>query len=249
MGITIRDIDHGFKAMKALKGAKMKVGLVGERAEATHAKFGGTVLALGLIHEYGAGNVPARPFLGATFDANRDKYLGKLKSNAGNVFASAAGGLGLLVGAAKFTLAFGGALGLTSPGSGILSALGGLAGSGSSGSSRGVRSNSAPTRKALSGVGKQMAEDIVRKIRARIPPPLAPGTVRSKERSGAQFPDTPLIDTEELIRAIGYQVDGHPAVYVVGNGGGEYERGGEGDGGGEGEGVAAEAAEVAEVLA
>jgi len=42
-----------------------------------------TVAGIGSVHEFGSGNVPARPFLRPTFDTNQNKYVRNLSRALG----------------------------------------------------------------------------------------------------------------------------------------------------------------------
>jgi len=78
MKLVVKDDDRGWKelrkGLKAMGGAEVKAGLVGEKAEAMHGGSGLTVADLGLIHEFGGGKVPERSFIRSSFDANLSKY-------------------------------------------------------------------------------------------------------------------------------------------------------------------------------
>lgn len=80
-GVTITDKDLGMKAVMRMldrlkaSAPRVVVGIVGEEAIAAHRKGDGlTVVEIGAVHEFGAGRVPERSFLRATFDQNRDHY-------------------------------------------------------------------------------------------------------------------------------------------------------------------------------
>ena len=59
---------------------------------------------------------------------------------------------------------------------------------------------------ALRDVGNLVRGDIVATIRRGDFKPLAPATVKAKERKGRPEPATPLIDTGSMIRSIGFEV-------------------------------------------
>lgn len=69
--------EHAKKVQKLLelRGMTVKVGVVGERANEKHEGDAQLTMAqLASIHEYGLGNVPARPFLKIPLTSNRQKY-------------------------------------------------------------------------------------------------------------------------------------------------------------------------------
>ena len=86
--VLVRAIDHGLKRIQAsLKSITadrtyVKAGLLGTKARKPRpkkGKGGREVLSnvdLGIIHEFGRGNVPARPFIGASFRKHRAEYFG-----------------------------------------------------------------------------------------------------------------------------------------------------------------------------
>ncbi len=71
-------IDKGIAAIERylktlrLKKAHVKAGFIGSQP---HEGTSLTVAQLGSIHEYGLGNVPARPFMGPAFLKNRERYF------------------------------------------------------------------------------------------------------------------------------------------------------------------------------
>lgn len=107
MKVSFSDSDKGFAALLKLAGKRgaAKVGVVGRAAEAEHKVGPGeepiTNAELALIHEFGEGRAPERSFLRASFDANREKYLARMRQYVGEVydgrmvFSTALGRLGL----------------------------------------------------------------------------------------------------------------------------------------------------------
>lgn len=78
-------IDKGLDAFKKrleiirLRGAYVKAGILGAKGAAQRTNSL-TVAQQASIHEYGLGNVPARPFIRPPFEINRTKYLEILKA-------------------------------------------------------------------------------------------------------------------------------------------------------------------------
>lgn len=79
MSFSIKDVDHGLEELMrdmrklAAKEHSVKIGMVGPRAEET--RDGGTTnLDVALFNEYGTRTIPARPWIGPSFDKNRAKY-------------------------------------------------------------------------------------------------------------------------------------------------------------------------------
>ena len=57
--------------LRALKASKVSVGIHAEDADTAD---GFNAAAIASVHEYGARNIPARPFIGPTVDDQRDEY-------------------------------------------------------------------------------------------------------------------------------------------------------------------------------
>jgi phage gpG-like protein len=79
--VTITDRDLGMKAvMRTLDQLRAEqphvvVGITGKSGGKPHqGAVGATIVDIGAVHEFGAGNVPERSFLRATVDQHRDKY-------------------------------------------------------------------------------------------------------------------------------------------------------------------------------
>ena len=62
--------------MRRLKGMQVSVGIHAEDADTAD---GFNAAAIASVHEYGARNVPARPFIGPTIDENRQQYVGLMR--------------------------------------------------------------------------------------------------------------------------------------------------------------------------
>ena len=60
--------------MKRTKSAALKVGLLAGLGEHPESDDGTTIVEVGAINEFGAGNVPERPFLRTTIAENHKKY-------------------------------------------------------------------------------------------------------------------------------------------------------------------------------
>lgn len=69
------DKDRGYSRIRAqLKQAHRIRVTAGWQLDARHPNFEGPTAELAAIHEYGGGNVPARPMLRPVFDKNLEKY-------------------------------------------------------------------------------------------------------------------------------------------------------------------------------
>jgi hypothetical protein len=85
------DVDHGWKALKkaltaaAHRGSYVKVGVLG--AGGGRAGDGISNAELAAVQEFGTldGHIPARPFIGATYDMNREKYVEQIRKDLGKV--------------------------------------------------------------------------------------------------------------------------------------------------------------------
>jgi HK97 gp10 family phage protein len=85
------DIDHGWKALKksltaaAHRGSYVKVGVLGKGGG--RAGDGLSNAELAAVQEFGTmnGHIPARPFIGATYDMNRGKYVEQIRKDLGKV--------------------------------------------------------------------------------------------------------------------------------------------------------------------
>ena len=93
MGIkfTIRDQDKGWrdirKAVKEVgRGADVHVGIFSDKAGGGADRGGINNVQLAQIHEFGAGRIPARPFMRATFKENASKYFLQMKRMVQEVF-------------------------------------------------------------------------------------------------------------------------------------------------------------------
>jgi hypothetical protein len=75
---NVQFIDKGLGAILAeagkLGGTTLAVGLVGKAANKKHPRSGETLEDIAIINEFGAGNVPERPFLRGTILKNKKKY-------------------------------------------------------------------------------------------------------------------------------------------------------------------------------
>ena len=115
LSITVKDDDRRWnelrKGLRAMGGAEVKAGLVGEKAAALHKGATITVADVGLIHEFGSdkipersfirasfdsGKIPERSFIRASFDANLEKYDRLLTNLERAVYAGRAGVKGAL---------------------------------------------------------------------------------------------------------------------------------------------------------
>lgn len=68
------------KQLLELRNMTIKVGVIGERANEKHEGDKHLTMAqLASIHEYGLGNVPARPFLKIPLTSNKEKYRTKIR--------------------------------------------------------------------------------------------------------------------------------------------------------------------------
>jgi hypothetical protein len=82
MGNRVRDIDHGFKALKArvqqMKGSFVKVGFM-EGQERTDDGETSSMVMVAASNEYGTedGRIPERSFMRSTFDEKREE-LGRI---------------------------------------------------------------------------------------------------------------------------------------------------------------------------
>lgn len=90
--LKVKDIDLGYQNLlkRLLPGPPLTVGIHTAEGQKKHPKSELTVLAIGLIHEFGLGNVPERSFIRAWFDANEEKiradiYLAALKVINGSI--------------------------------------------------------------------------------------------------------------------------------------------------------------------
>lgn len=91
MSFKFTEIDHGLdelvrtlRAQKA-KGSYVKMGIVGASAQATHSP-GVTNLDVAMFNEHGTRHMPARPFIGPSFDKNRPKYERQLATGLRKIY-------------------------------------------------------------------------------------------------------------------------------------------------------------------
>jgi hypothetical protein len=87
------DVDRGFAELRktlasiAGRGTYVKVGVIGDAAGEKHES--GSRLSnvdVATINEFGTSTIPARPFIGSTFDLNRERYVKTLAKALGKVY-------------------------------------------------------------------------------------------------------------------------------------------------------------------
>lgn len=82
MGVSVKEVDRGWKGLlDALRVYKsdnvhVKVGFLDDGGKGSEDHGGLTTAELAGVHEFGTedGHIPARSFVGSTFEANRDRY-------------------------------------------------------------------------------------------------------------------------------------------------------------------------------
>lgn len=93
--IFVRDTDKGWqKLLDAIKVVRaqdphVKVGVLDDGGKGSQDHGGITVAELAAVQEFGTddGHIPARPFVGSTFDENRSQYIDELKKLLGQVYS------------------------------------------------------------------------------------------------------------------------------------------------------------------
>ena len=73
--VKITDKDLGYQSLlrRLLPGPELTVGIHNEEGMKKHEKSDLSILAIGIIHEFGAGVVPERSFIRAWFDQNEEQ--------------------------------------------------------------------------------------------------------------------------------------------------------------------------------
>lgn len=84
MPVKIVDKDHGFTRIvlnfRELNGHSIKVGFWGDE------EFEGTsVVDYATYNEFGTSRIPARPFMGTTYDQNKDRVVKFVEYNVGQI--------------------------------------------------------------------------------------------------------------------------------------------------------------------
>jgi hypothetical protein len=82
VGISVKEVDRGWAGIKRAidlykkQNAHVKVGVLDDGGKGSEDHGGLSTAELAAVHEFGTedGHIPARSFVGATFDANRDRY-------------------------------------------------------------------------------------------------------------------------------------------------------------------------------